>query len=260
MFEYINGLYYPCENKVIKEIPKGVYTLSYNRRHYKIEAKYSGDSFRVPNKIYCLDDKFIDRVMDAFGRRNSNLGVLMNGYKGSGKTITAKVICNRLDLPVFVVTEKFDADEIQVFVNALEQDCILFIDEYEKVFGRDDELLSLMDGSLNLRNNILFLLTSNDMDINQNLINRPSRIFFIKQFGGLEESDIETILDDYLINKSNIGEIKELILLFEEVTIDNIMIFLSEVNYAKNKNLEDIIRNLNIKFKPQKAGFKINKI
>lgn len=260
MFEYINGVYYPCENEVVDELPVGIYTLNYNRRNYKVEAKHNGEKFKVPKKTYCLDERFINRVLDTFGRRGTNLGVLMNGYKGSGKSVTAKIICNRLDLPVFVMNEKLDADDIQVFINALQQDCVLFIDEYEKVFGRDGELLTLMDGSLNLKNNILFLLTSNEMDVNQNLFNRPSRVFFIKQFGGLEESEIAEILDDYLEKPVIREEIVSLIKSFEEVTIDNIMLFLEEVNYANTADLGDILKHLNIRFRPQKAGFRINRL
>lgn len=260
MFECINGLYYPCEHEVVNEIPKGIYTLSYNRRNYKIEAKNNGEQFKIPKKTYCLDEKFIERVLDTFGRRKNNMGVLMNGYKGSGKTMTAKIICNRLGLPVFVLNEKVDADDLQVFINALRQDCVLFIDEYEKTFGRDGELLTLMDGSLNLSNNILFLLTSNDMDVNENLFNRPSRVFFIKQFGGLEENEISEILDDFLKDVSLRDEIFNTISMFEEVTIDNIMMFLEEVNYSKHRDIVEIVKHLNIKFKPQKAGFKINRL
>jgi SpoVK/Ycf46/Vps4 family AAA+-type ATPase len=174
--------------------------------------------------------------------------------------MTAKIICNRLGLPVFVLNEKVDADDLQVFINALRQDCVLFIDEYEKTFGRDGELLTLMDGSLNLSNNILFLLTSNDMDVNENLFNRPSRVFFIKQFGGLEENEIAEILDDFLKDVSLRDEIFNTISMFEEVTIDNIMMFLEEVNYSKHRDIVEIVKHLNIKFKPQKAGFKINRL
>lgn len=259
MFECINGLYYPCENEVVRELPTGIYSLTYNRREYKIEAKLVNNQFKVPRKIYCLDEPFIKRVIATFNRRNTNLGVLLNGYKGSGKSMTAKIICNELNLPVFVINEKLDADDLQIFLNALKQDCVLFLDEYEKIFGRDGEMLALMDGSLTLDVNLMFLLTSNEKIVNENLFNRPSRIFFIKEFDGLEPNEIEEVLSDYLEFPEMKSEVLRLVQLFEEVTIDNIMTFVDEIN-SNGGELTEIMKHLNIKFKPQSAGFRINKL
>lgn len=254
MFQNINGVYLSCEHEVVTHIPKGIYNLKYNRREYKAEATKVGECFKVPSKIYNLDSNFVERVKHTFLRRNTNMGVILNGYRGSGKTMMAKVISNDLQLPVFVINENLGGDYVQEFCRSLEQDCILFIDEYEKIFGNNSELLSLMDGSLHLNCKILFLLTSNSLDVNENLFNRPSRVFYIKQFDGLNEDEVKVILDDYLKKPKIVEEVRKYIFRFEEVTIDNILIFLDEINYS-DLSIDIIAKNLNITFKKTKAGF-----
>lgn len=260
MFECVNGSYYPCEHNVVKHITKGVYNVKMNQRYYRVEACYTGDNFKIPSKIYSLDSIFLNRVINTFKRRGTNLGVLLNGYKGSGKTVLAKIICNKIDVPVFLINEKIDCNNIQIFINALDQDSIIFIDEYEKIYGQDDELLNLMDGSFNIKHKILFLFTSNNMTINENLFNRPSRIQYMKQFGGLSETDVDEILSEGLKNKLILGDVKNLVLNFEQVTIDNLLILLDEINYNEDISLEEIIKNLNINFKTHRSNFTIKKL
>jgi hypothetical protein len=97
------------------------------------------------------------------------------------------------------------------------------------------------------------------MDINENLFNRPSRIFYIKQFGGLNPEEISEILDDYLVDGGKKNSVYELVESFEEVTIDNLMVLLDEINCSPESSLDEIIKNLNITFKTRKAGFKLNR-
>lgn len=258
MFEKHNGVYIPTEHEVVKTLPIGLYNLQYNSRKYCAEVKYITDQFNIPKRLYCLDRPFVERVKKTFQRQDRHLGVLLNGYKGSGKSMLAKVLCNELNLPIFVLNEVLDGDEIQVFCAALNQDCVIFLDEYEKVFGRDGKLLSLMDGSLNLNCKILFLLTSNEMEINDNLLNRPSRIFFVKQFKGLEPSECEEIVSDFIEDKEMRERVLNIVSNFEEVTIDNIMTFLQEVLDTTDP-VEKVIEHMNIKMKAKSSTFGISR-
>lgn len=258
MFENHNGVYVPTQHEVVKTLPVGLYNLQYNSRKYCAEVKYITNQFNIPKRLYCLDRPFIERVKKTFHRQDRHLGVLLNGYKGSGKSMLAKVLCNELKIPVFVITEELDGDDIQIFCNSLNQDCVIFLDEYEKIFNRNSKLLSLMDGSLDLNCKILFLLTSNEMEINDNLINRPSRIFFIKQFKGLEVSECEDIVSDFISDKIMREKVLNIISNFEEVTIDNIMTFLQEV-LDTDESAEEVVKHMNIKMKAKSSTFGINR-
>lgn len=86
------------------------------------------------------------------------------------------------------------------FIQQLDFECIVLIDEAEKTFKRgesDEVLLKLIDGVYN-RSRKLYILTTNTLNVNENLLGRPGRIRYIKQFGNLSEKAINEYLDDNL--------------------------------------------------------------
>ena len=64
-----------------------------------------------------------------------------------------------------------------------------------------------MDGVYNSKHRKIFLLTTNQLYINDNLIGRPSRIRYKKTFGNLSAETIKSYLGDNLIDKSKSNQI-----------------------------------------------------
>ena len=62
-------------------------------------------------------------------------------------------------------------------------------------------MLSIMDGATNSEHRRVFLLTTNSLYINDNLLQRPGRIRYLKTFKDLTPEIIEEIVDDFLIYK-----------------------------------------------------------
>jgi SpoVK/Ycf46/Vps4 family AAA+-type ATPase len=214
--------------KQIKELPVAVYTL--NRSMFGFYLTRIEDQFEFSHKLYGLETSLIDRIIRTWNGTNKNLGVLLNGLKGTGKTVTSKVICNELNLPVILVNMNPEGGGIPEFLNEIEQDVIVFIDEYEKIFGADAELLTVMDGVLTSEYRKLFLLTTNNTHINENLLQRPSRIRYHKTFKDLALSIIEEIIDDTLKYKKFRAELISAISNLEVITIDVVKSLIEEVN------------------------------
>lgn len=83
------------------------------------------------------------------------------------------------------------------FLSGIEGDCILFLDEFEKNFSESDStILQIMDGVYNSKYRKVFLLTTNA--INENMVGRPSRIRYVKEFGNLDLKVVNEYLDDAL--------------------------------------------------------------
>ena len=78
--------------------------------------------------------------------RADGVGVMLTGLKGTGKTVTAKLIANAVELLVIVVTEIFHG--LEEWLSQIRQPVVLFFDEFEKMEGRSGDLLTLMDGGL----------------------------------------------------------------------------------------------------------------
>ena len=227
----------------------GVYTLERDRTGTHL--KEMTDTFEFKHKIYDLDKEFIDRVMKTWNVTTNNLGLLLTGIQGSGKTVTAQCICNELKLPVIVITKSFDEGDGETFpvefLANIKQDCIIFVDEYEKIFGHSTTLITLMDGVLSKNGGRkMFLFTSNSLYVNEFLLIRPSRIRYIKEYNGLSKEGVEEVVTDLLTDTLRISEVVSFILLnLPLVTIDVVKTFIHEVNIHGGP-LDKIMQYLNV--------------
>ena len=91
------------------------------------------DEFTFDYKVYGLQTQFINHVIKTYKETKSgNIGILFNGTKGTGKTVTAKMLANMLELPVIIVQNMGDSN--QAMMNYLSTeinfDCVFFFDEF----------------------------------------------------------------------------------------------------------------------------------
>lgn len=206
-------------------IPPGNYNLCQSLRGlylHKIE------DFSFSHKLYNTQSAFINRVIKSFNVLPKSTGILLNGIKGTGKTVTAKQIAINSGLPVILISHKFDG--LVDFINNLPQSCVIFIDEYEKVFEKSDMLLSVMDGAFSSTTKHLFILTTNDVFISPSMISRPGRIRYVMNFNDMSLDTINEILDDRLNNQNWRQSVIDVISSMRELTIDMITSVIDEVN------------------------------
>lgn len=89
--------------KVSESLPVGIYSISLTMTGYHLD-KYA-DKFVFPYKMYGLQEDFIDHVIKTYNNTEGNLGIMFTGTKGTGKTVTAKELANKLNLPVIIVKD-----------------------------------------------------------------------------------------------------------------------------------------------------------
>lgn len=233
------GIFYQVSGDIkIHQSPgSGVFELyQSNGQDKRIGLKKLYDKFEFPFKIYDVGcDSLIKTIKktwesNEFTENDRNLGVIFSGTKGTGKSLSAKILCNEIGIPVIIVS---DIKEGMVgFLQSLSFEAIILIDEAEKIFkkGEDDEiLLKIVDGQYNLGRK-LYILTVNRLDVNDNLLGRPGRIRYIKQFGNLGEKAVNDYIDDNLKIPEKKKEILELVDLLEISTIDILKNIIEEVN------------------------------
>ena len=175
-------------------LPPAVFTVHSSMMGMYLEVQQ--DKFEFPYKLYG-NSQFPERVAHTFKETKGNLGVMLTGLKGTGKTVEAEMICNLLNMPVILVQSTFEGT-IVPFLNRIKDDIVVFVDEYEKIFEKSNDLLSLMDGALRTKYRRMFLFTSNEMYVSDAMLNRPSRLLYIKRFGNLDEAMIMEIVSDLL--------------------------------------------------------------
>jgi hypothetical protein len=228
----------------IETLPPGIYSLNQSMFGFYLER--IEDKFEFSHKLYGLETRLIDRVVKTWTETDRNLGILLNGLKGTGKTVSAKVICNQLDLPVILVNTNPEGGGIPEFLNNIQQEVVVLIDEYEKIFGEDAELLTVMDGVLTGTSRKLFLLTTNKTYINDNMLQRPSRIRYFKTFKDLSPAVIEEIIDDTLVNRKFKHDVISTISNLEIITIDIVKSIIEEVN-LHNESPNEFMDVFNVK-------------
>ena len=109
-----------------------------------------------------------------------------------------------------VIDECFENTELINFLaDSSIGSCVVLIDEFEKLYCQNCDntiILQLLDGASNSHH--LYILTCNNTNrINTYLLNRPSRIYYRKEYDSIPDNIIHEIIDNELINK----ETKELI-------------------------------------------------
>lgn len=189
-----------------EKLPLGVYTVAFS--DLKGFFLQKSNPLTLPEKIYG-DMSIVQRAIDVYQRKEGNFGLLLSGLKGAGKTLTMRKLAIDLNQPVIILNDafvKYQVELIKFLSDPRLGDVTILIDEFEKIFENDDATpLSLLDGLFNCHN--FYILTCNKAYVNENLINRPGRIYYHKNYEGLDEPIIEEVINDMLINKSNKEEL-----------------------------------------------------
>ncbi len=177
---------------------------------------------------------------------------MLNGILGTGKTVTAKVLANETGLPVLLIPHAYNG--LNTFLSYIQQDIVVLIDEYEKVYaGEEDEendssLLSLMDGTFTNSYRKIFILTTNNTWINKNMLNRPGRILYKKEFSNLNREQILEIVDDCLVEKQFRNETIDFMKPLSIITVDIVKNIVREINIHQESPFT-CCKDLNIEFK-----------
>lgn len=233
-----NGVFYPIPgNTTLHQTPgTGVFQI-YEEKSMggsRLGLRKMADEFTFGFKIYDLGAEDIMRKIDitwnsdVFVDGKKNLGVIFNGLKGTGKTIASKILSNRMQMPVVIVPEAFDG--LLSFIQSLCFECTILIDEAEKTFKEDgDVLLKMIDGVYN-ESRKLYILTTNRLSIDENLLGRPGRVRYIKQFGNLTAKAVGDYIKDNLRDQSKKEQILDVVDILEISTIDILKAIVDEVN------------------------------
>jgi len=240
-------------NSLDNQLPTGVYTIKVPMMGPTCLEKIK-DEFHFGYKLYGHNYPLVERVIKSYIHTDGNLGILLNGVKGTGKSVTAELICNKaaddLGMPVVLVNSQIS--NLSEFLANIHQDIVVFIDEFEKVFSSTDEygesydktqhVLTIMDGALKSKYRRLFVFTTNNKYINDNLLQRPGRLRYVVEYKDLTKAVIEEIIDDMLVYKERRQECIDFISSLKLITVDIVKAIIQEVNIHNEdpKDFKDI--------------------
>lgn len=238
--------------QTFKKLPAKSYSIEFN----KMQGFYLSErsSLEVKEeKVYGDHSRKVEKVLKSFENFNRNLGVILSGQKGIGKSLFARMLAIKAiekDIPLILVDKYIPG--ISNFINSIEQEVIVLFDEFEKTFSSEvnegispqEEMLPIFDGMETGKK--LFVITCNEIfNLNSYLLNRPGRFhyhFTISTPCGLE---IEEYLKDKL-KKEYYNNIEKIVnfAMYAEITYDCLRAIVFELN--NGYTLQETLNDLNI--------------
>lgn len=226
-----------------------------------LPAKLYGDAQSLSNRIF---HTYMDR------RENGlNTGILLEGIKGSGKSLTSSISINKvIDAGGYCITinKPYPGQLLKDIIGTPTQPVVLDFDEFEKIYkpessteeaiqrlGLDrntlsellkrsgtssasnpaqESLLTFLSGGTT--SGVLSLITVNDSsNINQFMRRRPSRIFYNVKYNGLPSSVIEAFSQDALDDKTLVAEFARKASRIKDVSFDILTSLVEDINRMK---------------------------
>lgn len=269
----------PQELNLVSHLDNAAYMISQTGPpFFQFYLEHRDDPFALPPKLYGTVPAQADRIINTFDARPQNTGVLLEGVKGSGKTLLARLVCSKLikrGTPVLMLTKPFAGDNFSKFLSSIKQPKVVLADEFEKVYpgsswttredDGDDEkkketgnqkyLLSLLDGIYPSKT--LWLFTANDkFKIDSHMINRPGRVFYSLTFAGLDTNFVREFASDTLTNLKHVENLVKMVGHFKDFTFDALNSLVEEMNRYDEPPAE-ALKWLNIRSDKDKGRYKI---
>ena len=242
--------------QVYEALPPGQYMVKENMFGFYLERM---EDFTIPSKLYGRAPSDCNRILQTFLERKNSTGVLLDGQKGGGKTMLARAVSVKAaqdyNIPTLLITEPFSGDDFSNFIQSITQPAVILFDEFEKVYSSDhqERLLSLLDGVYTTKK--LFILTSNYSDkLNENMLNRPGRLYYKMQYKGVDAEFVEDYCNDVLHNQDYKPQIHLIRNLFTSFSFDMLQALVEETNRYGEQPLS-LIEILNTKPDTKEEGY-----
>lgn len=243
-----NNNYSVYENdlKTYDKLPVQTYVVTFN--------KMSGFSLKKREELECNEEKIygvhiekINKAIKAFNSFNRNLGIILSGDKGIGKSLFARLLASKAlenEIPVIIVDTYYPG--IASFIESIEQEVMVLFDEFDKTFTKqivEAEMLTLFDGISTGKK--MFVVTCNDMyKISDFLVNRPGRFHYHFRFEYPTPEEVREYLNDKIDN--NKGEIENVVNFSRSINLnyDCLRAIAFELNMGNT--FSEAVRDLNI--------------
>lgn len=205
-------------------LPAQMYTADFNQDEGFYLTKYH-ENIEISEKVYGIHHQKVSKVLSSFEQFKRNMGVILSGDKGIGKSLFSKMLAQQaIDNGIPVIIVNYYAPGIASFLDLIHQNVMVLFDEFDKTFTKaphcdpQTEMLTLFDGiSVGKK---LFVVTCNGLGgLSNFLVNRPGRFHYHFRFDYPTDKDITEYLQDKL-SKEYHAEIPKVINFSKKVSLN----------------------------------------
>lgn len=241
-------------------LPPGTYSVCVSMSGYYLERR---DDFKIDHKIYGSAKNKAERILNTYSDRSMNTGVILQGEKGSGKTLLAKILAEEFVKEggiTLLINQKLYGQAFNDLLFDIKQPTLVIFDEFEKIYSVDDQnhLLSVFDGLFPSKK--LFVVAINETNkLNSFFKNRPGRFMYQYTYAGLEEDFIREYCEENLKNKKNIDSVVVFSASFHNFNFDMLKHLVEDMN-RYNETAGEVLKHLNIESSGHPMHLIIDKI
>jgi len=235
-----------------KKLPPRLYNVVFNPMTKKLEIVPAAEpKFRLPERIYGKAPDYASHFWEAYEKSTGNLGVILTGEKGTGKTELGNLISNMgIDkgYPVLNIYE-IPYNSLTDLIDLLENigEAVVFFDEFGKNFSyRDQEkLLPVLSRTTGGRK--FYIFTDNSYHaLNPFIRSRPGRARYHLDFKRLEEDVVKEYAKDKNVSKKFYNDLLKFYRKASRFTFDYLKALVEEHLLFPDKDFEDLIKFMNI--------------
>ena len=239
--------------RTFNQLPAQAYLVNFDKMSGFYLSTF--DDIVINEKIYGVHMEKCQKVLKSFEIFERNLGVILSGAKGIGKSLFAKMLSAeaiKAGYPLLIVNCYIPG--IADYLTSIQQEVVVLFDEFDKTFHapkeRDSmsdpqsEMLTLFDGLSQGKK--LFVVTCNELNnLNNYLVNRPGRFHYHFRFEYPTNEEITEYLQDK-IPESAYGEIDKVIQFAQKVDLNYDCLRAIAFELTLGTKFEEAIKDLNI--------------
>ena len=241
-----NFEFYSDYLEVFDKLPAGEYIVRFHEMKGFYLEEYS--HIEIKEKIYGVHLNKVQKVLNSFKKFERNLGVILSGNKGIGKSLFSKLLsveAIKNGYPLIIVDRYIPG--IASFIEEIDQEVVVLFDEFDKTYKEEvaqTSMLTLFDGISQGKK--MFVITCNELrNLNEYLTNRPGRFHYHFRFDYPSADQIREYLRDKIDGKFY-QEIEEVVKFANKIDLNYDCLRAIAFELNTGETFKEAIQDLNI--------------